>query len=209
MFTVENWESSQRRRKGMEEDLKLDRDKRWGITLNICFCAKESSLFSFFSLPTDTTRTLDWDLRLQRKQSLEHTLTKSAHSPQMSAFVGVFWRELSSPQRWTGLSSLEGIIFTTSQNTTVSRRDTETLLLTAPLASLLRKEMLWLSESAVLSQRLLASTSLSTLHQSPLLESRSSLLSKPTNFCQSNKNLKKNKISVSPYEGKDLSNVAF
>jgi len=73
---------------------------------------------------------------------MEHTLTRSAHSLVMSAFVDVFSEELLSQQRWREPLLFEETIFTISRNTTDLRNATRISQLTARLASPLRKEIL-------------------------------------------------------------------
>ena len=58
------------------------------------------------------------------------TLTKNAHSLEMSAFVDVYWLELFRVWKWNEQLSFDVITFISSKNTKDTRNDTRTWLLT-------------------------------------------------------------------------------
>lgn len=80
-------------------------------------------------------RTLVWDSKLRVRLLREITLIRSVHSPPTRPSVVVFWLVLSLATRWREPSSSEEITCTTFLNTTDTRRDTRTWLLTCLRAS--------------------------------------------------------------------------
>ena len=108
---------------------------------------------------SDISKTSDLDSELQRKPSNLLTLIKNVHSPatyqseEKSSRVSAFQPKCKEP-----LSS-EEIIFTTFQNTTDMKRDTETFQFTAHQLSQSKKEILLSLVNADLFARLLVSTS--------------------------------------------------
>ncbi len=87
------------------------------------------------------------------------TSTRNAHSPATSQSVDASWAEPSSRWRCSVRSSSAAITCTTSASTSVSRSVTRTCRCTCPLVFVTWKSVIsWRWESAVLSQRLFAST---------------------------------------------------
>ena len=100
-----------------------------------------------------------WASRHPRRPSKETTSIRNVPSPPTSAFVARSSRESSSPTKCTGPSSSEEITFTTSLNTTGTKRDTQTSLPIAHLPFKSRSVISPSSENADPSPKLFASTS--------------------------------------------------
>jgi len=107
----------------------------------------------------DTPKLLVLDSKHQEKQLLVTTLTKNAHSLEMSQFEDASWLEWSLRWKCRELVLCAGITFTTSASITDTRSATRPSLSTSALLSVMPKlEIPPPSVSADLSARLSDST---------------------------------------------------
>ncbi len=101
----------------------------------------------------------DLDSKLQKKPSNPHMLIKNAHSQATFQSEEKFLKVSAFQQKCKEPLLSEEIIFTMSQNTTDTKKDTETFQFTVHQLSQLKKEILLLLVNAGLSAK--QSTSMS------------------------------------------------